>query len=427
MSVFLSLAGTAQAQYKARVLENFSPWPILDNRLPYSAYGVAGSGGAGDPVWFCGENNMLMKKDGSTWYNYSGGHYGTCTDPLYDVAVNFDDPDNVISVGYDMRAITFDGGDNWEHLCFFGDTERCIHYCTYEHYFVRGRDNGAMCFGGVSNPPFGDWWTCGNAGGNRINDITTVLDWSTSDTNVIAVCQNGSIYYVEDYTWNSIAQQATISPSTSSPFTGVTSSWLGDDCVAVTLGGDVYYSTDAGKNWSKSGYWFGGALRDVSIRSGVVYIVGDNGLAAYASLSNLNSWQQVNTGITEDLFAISEDIEYHFLQVGEKFPLFSPIGSLDQSCSTDSPVCPEMRIGTDPNTQDLLLRYTPSGSGEIRLSIFDISGRMVQESLLSGNPGSEMTVSITSRLSAGNAPTGVYLCRLSEGNSAVTGRFVYSR
>ena len=429
-------SATMAGGYRATVLDgpNWTPWDDRINELFETVNGLCSSTDTNDPIWFCGEGNLLMKKDGDDWYDYSGGSYGTCTDPLYDVAVNIDNPNNVVAVGYDMRAITFDGGNTWRRTCFFyphPDVARSIVYDYTEECFLYCRDNGIVGYGGTSNPPFGTWFILDYAW-YPLRGVAAVLDLSNFYSIAVAVGNYGKIYYAEDYTSGfSELIEASVSPGTSDNFNAVDFCWTGSPGVAVGDNGTIYYSTDHGRSWLEVFSTISCNLHDVSFNSGIATAVGDNGVIVYAYTSNIDQWYYDVSNTDKDLFALSDQNDFSLIAAGEKYAMSSIRSGLDDLHTTvlsEEEIQGALQVVSVYGTGAAQLRYTPHETEDIQIVLFDISGRVVHESRHSAEIGTEFLLEFDRFSSdAGGLPNGLYSCLLREGNTYFTDTFVISR
>lgn len=422
--------------YRATVLEYFSSWyawPTSSNELFETVNGLCGYTNSQYPIWFCGEENLLMKKRGARWFDYSGGDLGTCTDPLYDVVVNIPNPDNVISVGYNMLAITFDGGNTWLRQELEDPNPgvaRSVVYDTFNSCFIYCRDNGEVRYGGT-NPPYGSWSLIDGTAAHSLRGVDAVYDGANNYTNAVAVGESGSIYYAEDYTCESSELiEASILPVTSYSFNAVSFEWYGSSGVAVGDNGIIYYSEDCGRSWqeattSAAGY----DLNDVSISEGIVQVVGDEGIIMRSETSDIHKWIFQESGTDLDLFALSNKCDVALLAAGEKYAMHSIVpklnGMLIGIVLHDDEPQDELQIVSVFGTGATQLRYTPCESGEIQILIYDVSGRVVHESRHFTEIGTELILKFDlSSSNAGDLPNGLYTCLLREGNTYFTDSFV---
>jgi len=407
-------------QYKATVLQapGWTQLPHNQNRLFDDVYGVSDAN-SNNTIWFCGEDNLLMKKEGVVWYDYSHGQYGTCSDPLYDIAVNLEDPDVVCAVGYDMCARTWDGGQTWTRTCWIEyHTGTSVTWDHHEENFVYCLDNGAILFG-VDDIP---WEGITNPYNWPLNGIDTFLNWNTTEVDIAAVGDGGRIFYVDNYLdWGAQVEEATLSPVTSGKFNEVAFSDDGDHGVAVGNYGMIYYSTNYGRNWTGATTVCTSAnLNDVRFDGSRVLAVGDNGTIIYAWTSNLNLWLNESTSTTKDLYTISEWYDLTLLACGEKMPTQAPLGLINSEDQQEERIIVSYDRSANQNT----LSYRPHESGEVNLSVYDVHGRMVSESNYFVEQGIELTIDFETTPSLSQLPNGVYGIVIAQGEFTGTQKCV---
>ncbi len=192
----------------------------------------------------------------------------------------------------------------------------------------------------------------------------------------------------------------------------------------------LYKSTNAGNNWSTTGFP-GGYTKTIcidvtSVKATIIY-AGTYSNGVYQSTNNGSNWTQMNAGLDDRNINSLKVSSNQFLFAGTyggsayRWPLSTSVDELH----ADKIESPFMNILPNPSRGRATICYTLGRSLDVKLSVFDIQGRLVRTLVNEKRMKGQHTVMWNGCDEDGKAlPNGIYFCSLVTGDTALIEKMV---
>lgn len=190
----------------------------------------------------------------------------------------------------------------------------------------------------------------------------------------------------------------------------------------------VYRSHDCGETWERAGT-LGGIMWSVHGTMTTDVYAGRQGMGVYRSVNEGNDWELYNGGIeTATVWSLAYGPTSDFVFAGTRG--WGVVGIAIEGASSVEDTPPGVRLVTacpNPFTSSSVLSFSAAAAGEVRMRIFDVSGRPVFSRRIGSGPGN-LLWRWCGRSENGEAlPSGTYYYDVNGAGIQARGRWVILR